>query len=448
MQEFEVAEFKSEFIPLELLSNSDLRYLDNISISQKKFTLTPHEKESLFEVHNTYYAGVIELSKIRLYFGSKVETDLIYMLHYLRREEDFFIDPNKEINLQEGDIFFDFIGKLFLRELDELSKKGLLRNYLHQEELQSFVRGSIDFSKQWKNNITHNGKLCCRWDELTYDSLENQLILQAIRHIIPEIIHDEETRFELQQHFVQLLDLEISLTDLGPGECDRVVFSRMNESYVKIMPWVRIILERCFIRSESKGKAKGYNFLVNMNQLFEDLVTEVAQKVILHKYRDYSVIPQETIENLVIEKTIDIRPDILLQNRHTKEHEYIMDAKYKYSADNSNYYQMIAYSIAIPSAKKGMMIFPESERELLKCVTVQDPYRSDGREVKILCESIPLMYGDKITFRQYKKNLEERMDQIFGELIESKVEDNLYKHSQDRENHPQSHLQKSFRGEL
>jgi 5-methylcytosine-specific restriction endonuclease McrBC regulatory subunit McrC len=105
-----------------------------------------------------------------------------------------------------------------------------------------------------------------------------------------------------------------------------------------------------------------------------------------------------------------------LQNKQTKEHEYIIDAKYKFTADNSNYYQMIAYSIAIPSAKMGMMIFPESEKDLMKCVTVQDPYRNDGREVKILCESIPLRYGDNITFSQYQRNLENQMVRILDKL--------------------------------
>jgi len=420
MEEVIIHEYKEMSIPMGMFSDSDLKYLKHISKNQSNFTIEleeNYEKEIRYKIKNEASAGVIELSKVRLYFGSKVNADLIYMLHYLRNENCFFIDLEKPIYLEEGDAFFDFIARLFLKELDDIFKKGLNRRYIHQEEKQLYVRGSIDFSKQWRNQFEANVAFYCKWDELTFDSIENRLILQAIKLLIPLIRNDEETRLYLQKHMVTFLDFGVSFTELGPQDCERVVYHRMNESYSKIIPLVKIILERSFIRSESSGKSKGFNFLVNMNKLFEDLVTEVVTRVINQKHSKYNVIKQETIKSLVKDDLIEIRPDILLKNNENGDFEFVIDAKYKYKADSSNYFQLIAYSLAIPTTKRGLMIFPESEKELIECVTVQNLYQKDSSEVMIHCKALPLCCKEKKSFKDFKNNLEEAMGDILKRIL-------------------------------
>jgi 5-methylcytosine-specific restriction endonuclease McrBC regulatory subunit McrC len=417
LQNLIIPEYGKAEIPSGLYDKNDLVILTILSPNQKNILF--RESNNNLTIQNRAFAGLIQLSHYRLQFGAKVEIDLMYMLHFLKREDIFCYDPAMVIDLEAGDAFFDFLGKLFLRKLTNLMQEGLTRRYLHQEENQSTVRGSINFSKQWENQVKHLPKISCCWDALTYDIRENQLLLQATRLLI-STIWDESLRFDLKQKFYALLDYSITFVDRRP----KVMIHRLNKRYQDIMPLVLLLLERSYIHSERFGLSKGFNFLVNMNRLFEDLVTSVVENVIKKFYPDYQVLSQVTISDLVKEGVIDIRPDILLKNGKTGEIDYMIDAKYKVIPDNSNYYQMIAYSLAIPTVKRIMMIFPESENGAASCVTVRDSYR-DNREVQILCQVIPLAFGINVTLPHFIRNLEGQMKIIIAELMNNLPTDTL-----------------------
>lgn len=410
MKNLIIPEYGKAEIPNTCYDKNDLAILTVLSPHQKSILF--HEGANYLVIQNRAFVGVIQLSQYRLQLGAKVDCDLLYMLHFLHRQNVFYYDPSRLIELEEGDVFFDILGRLFLTKLEHLMQRGLARRFVRQEGELSRITGSIDFSKQWENQVRHRPKISCSWDSLTYDIRENQILLLATKSLLSSIQQDENLRHTLKQKFQELVDRSIRMVEWGP----QVVDHRLNESYQDIMPIALLLIERCFIRSEKSGLSKGFNFLVNMNRLFEDFVLSLVIKVVGKFYPCYQVLSQVTVSDLVREGVIDVCPDILLKNKISGEIDFILDAKYMLTPNNSTYYQMIAYSLAISTVKRVLMIFPESENDVPSYVTIKDSYR-DNREVKIYCQTIPLSFGLGVRVSPFVKNLENRMKRVIDEMI-------------------------------
>ena len=77
------------------------------------------------------------------------------------------------------DDILELIAKLFADEAEQLIAGGLHRAYQEKQENLSTVRGRIDFSEELRLNSFMRHKTYCRYDELTLDIPENQVIFQT-----------------------------------------------------------------------------------------------------------------------------------------------------------------------------------------------------------------------------------------------------------------------------
>ena len=157
-------------------------------------------------------------------------------------------------------------------------KDGLLKKYIRKHENLSFLRGKLDIKTQLHNSISGRPKFACFYDDLTFDNQENRITLWALNDLVPLIRFNNELRDELIAMEYLLRDF-VSFVPVSPQECDAVAFNRLNNRYQDIIRFSKIILEEKYIRSTEKGEAKGFNFIVNMNSVFETFVTELIQEV-------------------------------------------------------------------------------------------------------------------------------------------------------------------------
>lgn len=403
-----------EFIPLD--KAEELSYLQEDCFRSKG--VFPYKVRQLWdgkiEIENTSYSGIIQLDSVRIHFSTKVKTNLFYMLSFLKNEGNLCYDPLKTIDIEEGANFFDILGRLFVNELEAIFKRGFCKKYLRKQENISFLKGRLLIRHQIGNHIRKVPKFFCSYDDLTYDNLENRIILKATTLLIPLIRYNDAVRRDLIR-YSNMMKEEVSLDSIVPEDCDKIQYSRLNDYYEPIIQFSKVILQDYFIRSVHKGMSRGFNFVVNMNQVYEDFITEMISEVIAeNRSVDYVVERQEKFDSLVKEKKVITKPDILLRRKNTREYPYIIDAKYKRQENNADYYQVIAYALAIPSAKACCLVYPTEEKIEDTVLTVDTtPFQRPGREIKLFAVKINLYWDQVLDFkpfiRQIKNEIKEKL---------------------------------------
>lgn len=416
----EISEYKYRVID-KFSEEKDWEYLDKPCFNYKR--KKPYEifknREGKVCVKNTSYSGIIQLENVRLHFSTKVKTNLFYMLSFLKSEDEFLCDTETPIEIKEGANFFDIIGRLFLNEFEEIVKRGLLKKYIKKQENIGFLKGKLYFKGQIQNDINNNPKFSCIYDDLTVNNLENQIVLRALTLLIPMIRFNMDLVKDLKLYEHILKDF-VELVDVSPSDCDKIHFSRLNEYYSAIIQFSKLILEENFIRSVYKGKSRGFNFIVNMNKVYEDFITEMVKEVAEDDFDEYKVVSQNRFYNLVSgDRKIITMPDIVLE-KGEKIYPLIIDAKYKKDDKNTDYYQVIAYSLAIPKVEACCLIYPETEPDIIKTPLTlkRNITEQEGENVKLYAKTVDLHINNDLEFDDFVIKIKDQIKNIISECLD------------------------------
>ena len=163
-----------------------------------------------------------------------------------------------------------------------------------------------------------------------------------------------------------------------------------------------------------------------MNQVYEDFITEIIEDLIntLPKFNDFNIEKQPKFNKLVEERTIITKPDVVLcQNRN--EYPFVIDTKYKKDPANADYYQVIAYSLALRDCKACCLIYPKSEKQAIETqqnnvlTLVRDLTRDDPQKVKLYSRTVDLYLDDEdiIDYDEYINRIKEQVKEILLDLI-------------------------------
>jgi 5-methylcytosine-specific restriction enzyme subunit McrC len=368
------------------------------------------------------YAGIVQLEKKRIHLSNKVNARLFYMLTFLRSEDEFLYDDNKLIEIKEGANFFDVIGRLFLNLLEEIMRKGLLKKHVRKQENQNYLKGKLLVKEQLKSNIVDRSKFFCEFEDLTFDNFENRIVLSAISSLISLIKYNERTRAELKKYQAILKD-KITLTKVNTEEIYSIRFNRINEYYERIIKLSLLILEERFIKSTDKGESMGFNFIVNMNKVYQDFITEMFLEVIDEPtFKVLTVEKQHSFNSLVKERNIITRPDIIIR-KNQAEYPIIIDTKYKKEDTSADYYQVIAYSLAIKTSKVCCLVYPQAESSQIEqqvLTLTRDPTQTESSVVKIYTKIIDLSLNNQVdlSYEEYVNGIKRQIRQILGNLVE------------------------------
>jgi 5-methylcytosine-specific restriction enzyme subunit McrC len=411
-----------EYATSKELNELDVAYL-NKECFKSTYEIFNTPPDTRFWIKNKSYAGIIQLDNLRIQFSTKIQTNLFYMLSFLKDEKHFHYDPEKIIDIKEGEVFFDILGRLFLNELDAIFEKGFYKKYIRKEENIQFLKGKWLISKQFKNDIQHKPKFYCSYETLTYDNLENQIILRATSLLIPLIKFNDSIKRDLIRYSYQLRE-EVSLTNIVPEDCDRIQYSRLNEYYEAIIKFSKVVLQNYFIRTTTHGAAKGFNFIVNMNKVYEDFITSIIEEIINtdtdSQFQNFVVEKQQKFNSLDKNGEISIRPDVIIRNKDSGEYPLIIDAKYKIQENNVDYYQVIAYALAIPTVKAACLIYPETEMTHDSDLTLEpEKFGNQRGEIKLYSHHIDLFIdeNDGLTFDEYKSKVKNNVREILTSIL-------------------------------
>ena len=242
------------------------------------------------------------------------------------------------------------IVAFFARTLETTLARGLLRSYRHEEDRLIAMRGRIDMTAQFRQAGIRL-PVACRFDEYTPDIAENRYVKAAARRAlwVPRVAAEDRRRL-LQQ--VVALE-EVADHPAKADELDRMPVTRLNAHYQSALRLARLLLENLTL-VDQRGDHSASSFLVDMNKLFEDFVTQRLRRELRGRLEVLSQFGTHLAER----RQVPIRPDLVFRKQGREV--LVADIKYKLTGDaqarTSDYYQLLAYTTAL-DLPEGLLIY-------------------------------------------------------------------------------------------
>lgn len=235
----------------------------------------------------------------------------------------------------------DLIVRAFVGEVEALLRLGLHRVYTESDETLSSVRGRVLVRPTTDLFLRGVPRVACRFEEFTTNNSENQVIAAALRAVSMNGVLQPQHRLgarKLGGNFVGVDDLRIDL-DAIP----RLGLDVRTRHYRRALGLAEMIL-RAMGFHERHGGWRSSGFLINMNRLFETVLTKRLTQALRPIGLDVQRQVQTTLD---LDGEVQVRPDIVV--RSPSGRSAIVDAKYKNAATpaQADMYQMIAYCRAM-----------------------------------------------------------------------------------------------------
>jgi hypothetical protein len=233
-------------------------------------------------------------------------------------------------NINWGNGFEDILCLLFCDEIKEIFRVGLSRRYIETEESLKILRGRPLWEMNFPWSANYSNDIFCRHHRLTYDNLDNKLIVSGLRRALI-LIADKDVRKIALKHFKIFSNLtsevrpEISMFDIVKKE-----YNRLNQHY-----FIAHSLSKMFLfgmRPESlfdNGGSVVSGLVLDMAVLFEMFVEKLLRDFFIG--RGFKIRIQGPDRNALLDEEgmtyASIRPDFEIFRNH--KIIGVIDAKYK-----------------------------------------------------------------------------------------------------------------------
>ena len=234
--------------------------------------------------------------------------------------------------------------------------RGLLHGYRTEEEALHTVRGRIMFAEQIRRRFGIPLPVEVRYDEFTDDITANQLVKAAVHRLGRMRLRSARARRGLGW-MAGTLD-NVSLIEFPRKNVPTVEFDRLNEHYRDVVGLSRLILRHSAFES-GRGDVRATGFLMNMNVVFQEFVTQALREELRVTER---VFGERRIASLDEGDQIRLIPDLTWWQGN--ECVFVGDAKYKNitgeRVPNADLYQLLAYVTAL-DLPGGLLVYAKGE---------------------------------------------------------------------------------------
>lgn len=337
--------------------------------------------------------------------------NIYYMLTYafqsLRQSNYDLVAAEEFENIH--DMFATILGKGVASQL----KQGLYREYILQEEELFVLRGKLNIQGTIRNKIQHKQKLSCEYDELSENSLLNQILKTTMQVLVRQKTVKQEHKVVLKKNLVFFDNVDV----IEPSQIkwDKIRYQKNNQSYRMLMNVCYLVISG-LILSTDKGEVKLATFLDDraMHSLYEKFILEYYR----YHHPEYKANP-DTIPWDIDDGMIEFLPamvtDITLKYGGRT---LIIDAKYYahtmqsqhdvQSIHSGNLYQVFTYVKNLDKNNTGnvagMLLYAKTQEQ----ITPNNKYSMGGNTiwVKTLDLNLP--------FSQIAEQLERLQEIILG----------------------------------
>ena len=307
-------------------------------------------KDHGLEIKAKQFIGVVNFSTFKLEIIPKIYPNDIpcvwrNLASCINFINDFslskIIEYEKNSFENEDQILVDFIIWAFVYECEQLIKRGLLKSYVTHEENLPYLRGKLIIKQQFNNDMRKNVKFFCEFDELEFDNIDNQILLDTL-FLCERIAVSKKLKkklfFLIQQLRILVQKVHITVSDIVKVMSG---YNRQNSHYKNAHSLCKLIKENAGITDISYGNLPfAVPFFMDMNKIFEKFVTKLFVD-----FHDDNVEAQNRQKAWIIDnkKSKNMIPDIILTDKKNKKISAIIDAKYKDELKESDLYQIGFY---------------------------------------------------------------------------------------------------------
>ena len=238
--------------------------------------------------------------------------------------------------------------------------RGLLHGYRTEEEALHTVRGRILVAEQIRRRFGVPVPIEVRYDEFTEDILANRLVKAAAGLLGRMRIRSARARTGLR--WIGAMLGNVTPVRYAPRAVPEVTFDRLNAHYREVVGLARLILRHWAFEAE-RGGVRAAGFLMNMNTVFQEFVTEALRdelRVSAHTLRSDDRLPRRIA--LDEDENIRLKPDLTWWDGPTCT--FVGDAKYKNVSGervpNADLYQLLAYATAL-DLPGGLLVYARGE---------------------------------------------------------------------------------------
>ena len=299
-----------------------------------------------------------------------------------------------KVSMDEKTQLLDLFAKVLINATKVLLKRGIDRDYIENVQEINAVKGKLQVSQTLKQNLLSKQKTICSFDDFSFNTLQNQILLSTIQRLIKTKNIDRNLKTELV--FLQRkLPKTIEKIELKNALFSQVKIHRNNRFYGFVMNVCQIIFENT-LPSDNNNEQGSYIFSDftrderKMNQLFEAFIrnfykieqtkfTTVKAEIIKWNFEDdVNNFEIQSEEGFVENHNYlpQMKTDISLENETEK---IIIDAKYyqntmainykKEKIFSANLYQLFSYLLnqedgsEKTTTAKGILLYPTIEKE-------------------------------------------------------------------------------------
>ncbi|QCT95024.1 hypothetical protein FE773_07420 [Caminibacter mediatlanticus TB-2] len=261
------------------------------------------------------------------------------LMKMLSKVYDLNIDIEDKANLNKHNYILDFLIEIFILLVEDIIKKGIIRDYVLINANEKFLKGRLDISKHIQKNFIHQERFYVEYDEYLIDCLENQIIKTTLYKLL-KISKNKELNKKLRQLFFIFDDVSV----IDKSQIKKISFNRLNKHYKKTINLAKLILNNLGLEVFN-GENEAFSILFDMNKLFEEYFGKVGLNNEYKKSKKY----------LFKDNTKLLKPDFIKNSE-------IYDTKWKIinsfdDISESDLYQMLSYALKF-NTKKVNLVYP------------------------------------------------------------------------------------------
>lgn len=185
----------------------------------------------------------------------------------------------EELNVDESQCpdVHNLLAMLLEGGIRKLLTKGIDKEYLVHRETTPRLKGHVDILGSYRRMTQLSGRMICEFDELTADTLPNQILKASCRRLLSVSAELSKSNRSGIRYCVNLLE-DICDIRLESRHFSRVQLHRNNRHYRLLLHICRLLHE-LFLPDENHGTRRFRNVLdeeVLMHSLFESFVRQFA----------------------------------------------------------------------------------------------------------------------------------------------------------------------------
>jgi 5-methylcytosine-specific restriction enzyme subunit McrC len=221
---------------------------------------------------------------------------------------------------------------------------------VEEEDELAAVRGRIDVPASLRLGVRGRPALRCRYEELTCDVGDNQILLAALVLLARSRALSAPTRAQVEEA-ARLMAVDVTLRPVRPAECLGRDYDRLNIDYRDLHHLARFFLAH--LSSDLGDQAAGAPFTLDMAHLFERFVARRLRAALPDHLR---LVEHERLD--LADEDDRSNPDLVIKDRAGVP-VAVLETKYKDGAKlaRSDLHQVVFYATAL-RCPVGALIYP------------------------------------------------------------------------------------------